>query len=81
MDSFPSSFIKNQAYRAMGAIVYVYMMIEPRLYTVGFYAPNGCWHSDSDWRDKEDAAKRVHWLNGGRQVARRFEKQDLQNKV
>lgn len=34
------------------------------LYTVGFYDPNGKFHTDSDWNSKEDAAKRVSFLNG-----------------
>lgn len=34
------------------------------LYTVGFYEPNGKWHPDSDHSDREEAAKRVAWLNG-----------------
>ena len=37
------------------------------LYTVGFYGPNGDWNSDSDHEDKEMAARRVHWLNGGKE--------------
>jgi hypothetical protein len=35
------------------------------LYTVGFYSPNGVWYSDSDYINQEEAAQRVHWLNGG----------------
>lgn len=36
-----------------------------RLYTVGYEDQNGDWHTDSDHNDKEEAAKRVHYLNGG----------------
>lgn len=46
--------------------MYVYVQSEPGLWTVGFYDPDGKWHSDSDWDIKEGAAERVHWLNGGR---------------
>ena len=35
------------------------------LWTVGFYKPDGTWMSESDYEKKEDAAKRVAWLNGG----------------
>lgn len=45
--------------------MYVYIQSEPGLYTVGFYDPNGKWHSDSDHDNKVDAADRVHYLNGG----------------
>jgi len=46
---------------------WVYLESEPRLWTVGFYDPNGEWHPESDHSDREEAAKRVHYLNGGRQ--------------
>lgn len=45
---------------------YVYIVSEPGLYTVGFYGPNGEWHPESDWGNREDAAKRVRFLNGGK---------------
>jgi hypothetical protein len=44
--------------------MYVYIRSEPNLYTVGFYDPEGKWHPDSDWSDREDAAYRVSRLNG-----------------
>lgn len=45
---------------------YVYIRSEPGLWTVGFYAPDGKWHPESDHHDREEAAKRVHYLNGGK---------------
>lgn len=45
---------------------WVYIKSEPRLWTVGFYDPNGERHPDSDHTDFEEAAKRVHYLNGGK---------------
>jgi hypothetical protein len=45
--------------------MYVYKRTERNLYTVGFYSPDGQWYSESDWEFKEDAARRVRWLNGG----------------
>ncbi len=44
--------------------MYVYIRSEPMLWTVGFYDPDGKWHSDSDYNDREQAAERVAWLNG-----------------
>jgi len=35
------------------------------LYTVGHEGPGGQWESESDHKDREEAAKRVHYLNGG----------------
>lgn len=46
-------------------ISWVYIRSESYLWTVGFYDPKGEWQSESDWDNKEDAAKRVHYLNGG----------------
>ena len=46
--------------------MYVYIKSEPGLYTVGFYSPDGKWHPESDYNDREEAAKRVHFLNGGK---------------
>lgn len=45
--------------------MYVYIEIAPTYWTVGFYAPDGKWHPESDHASKESAAARVHWLNGG----------------
>lgn len=45
--------------------MYVYIKSESNLWTVGFYDPQGNWHPESDWGYKEDAQKRVHYLNGG----------------
>ena len=36
-----------------------------RTYTVGFYNPDGKWHSDSDHDSKADAGLRCNFLNGG----------------
>lgn len=44
---------------------WVYMQTEPGLWTVGWYGPNGTWHPDTDHGDREEAAQRVHYLNGG----------------
>ncbi len=45
---------------------YVYIKSEPNLWTVGFYDPQGKWHSESDHSTIAEAAERVHYLNGGR---------------
>ena len=51
--------------------MYVYLTsIGPgrTFYTVGFYKPDETWESDSDHNEREDAAARVHWLNGGNPI-------------
>ncbi len=45
--------------------MYVYIKSEPTLWTVGFYTPEGEWITDSDHSVREEAAARVHYLNGG----------------
>ena len=45
--------------------MYVYVKSEPRLWTVGFYDPQGKWHAENDYESEDAAAERVHWLNGG----------------
>jgi len=46
-------------------VSWVYLNSEPGLWTVGFYAPDGKWHSESDHSVREEAAQRVAFLNGG----------------
>jgi len=45
--------------------MYVYLQSEPGLWTVGFYDPAGDWQPESDHAERESAAKRVRYLNGG----------------
>lgn len=45
---------------------YVYQRVSGEsFYTVGFFDPDGMWHTESDQDTREQAAERVHWLNGG----------------
>ena len=44
--------------------MYVYIRSEPQLWTVGFYTPSGEWVPESDYECRDDAAERLHWLNG-----------------
>lgn len=44
---------------------YVYEKIGPDHCTVGFYGPDGQWTAESDWGTQDEAARRVHYLNGG----------------
>ncbi len=46
-------------------VLWVYVKSESRLYTVGFYDPAGKWHPESDHSSDDEAAARVHYLNGG----------------
>jgi len=36
------------------------------LYTVGHYDPTGKFIPDSDYNSRDEAAQRVHYLNGGK---------------
>ena len=45
--------------------MYVYKRTEASLWTVGFYSPGGEWVPESDHSSREEAAERVHYLNGG----------------
>lgn len=51
--------------------MYVYITSEPGLRTVGFYDPSGKWHPEKDVNTDEQAAERVHWLNGGNKTVQR----------
>jgi hypothetical protein len=44
---------------------YIYIKSEPALYTVGFYRSDGSWEPESDFHSSAEAARRVHYLNGG----------------
>lgn len=55
--------------------MYVYIKSEPQLWTTGFYAPDGKWQPDEDFDQKEEAAKRVAWLNGSQQQGRDYYEQ------
>lgn len=46
--------------------MYVYIQSEPGLWTVGFYDPSGEFQPEGDYENKEEAARRVHYLNGGK---------------
>lgn len=47
---------------------WVYKRTEPGLWTVGFYTPSDEWEAESDHTSRDDAAARVHFLNGGTPV-------------
>lgn len=47
---------------------WVYVESEYGLWTVGFFDPAGKWHADTDHGNKETAAERVHYLNGGKET-------------
>ena len=48
-------------------VTWVYRRSEPGLWTVGYYDPQGRWQAESDHSTPDAAARRVHYLNGGRQ--------------
>ena len=41
---------------------WVYIRSGPGLFTVGFYCPDGNWHTDSDHDSKEEARQRAHYF-------------------
>lgn len=45
-------------------MMWVYQRTEPLLFTVGFYDPEGKWHTDSDHDTQSETAERVAFLNG-----------------
>lgn len=49
---------------------WVYVRSEPNLFTVGFYALDDKWHSDSDHDTKESAAEKVNFLNGNCEITK-----------
>lgn len=46
--------------------MWVYIVSEPGLYTVGFYRPDGTWEPIEDFDSRAEAAERVRYLNGGK---------------
>lgn len=44
---------------------YVYIKFQNGCYTVGFFKPDGQFYSESDHASMDQAAARVHYLNGG----------------
>ncbi len=46
--------------------IYLDLMKDDGCYTVGYYNPDGHFQPESDHDTREDAAKRVHYLNGGK---------------
>ena len=43
---------------------WLYQRAGRRCWAVGYFDPAGQWQSESDHPNPEDAASRVHWLNG-----------------
>lgn len=46
-------------------MAYVYLHTENDRFTVGFHRPDGEFFAESDHQTRDDAARRVHYLNGG----------------
>lgn len=45
--------------------MYVFIRTASDQWESGFYDPEGAWYAESEHDTKEDAAWRVHFLNGG----------------
>ena len=61
--------------------MWVYINSEPGLWTVGFYSPDGKWHTDADYGDRDKARERVAWLNGGSPIPRSISPEDFDRLV
>jgi hypothetical protein len=46
-------------------VTWIYKKTEPRLWTVGYYTPNGEWYPTADYGTEKEAVEQVHYLNGG----------------
>lgn len=51
--------------------MWIYKKTDTKMWTVGYYKPDGDWRPESDHNKKVCAAKRVSFLNGGRSFIRR----------
>lgn len=49
----------------MFKVTWVYIQSENNVWTTGFYYPNGHFMPEGDYSSPDEAAKRVHYLNGG----------------
>lgn len=49
-------------------IMWVYREVQG-VWIVGFWSPDKEWHTESTHLSKEQAAARVHWLNGGNGIS------------
>ena len=49
--------------------MYVYKKSDELRWAVGYYGPDGKWEPESSYTQKQWAAERVHYLNGGCQGA------------
>lgn len=46
-------------------IMWVYKQLDYEQWAVGYWSPEKEWFQDAIYSTKEEAAERVHWLNGG----------------
>lgn len=45
--------------------MWVFQEFDDDCFTVGYFKPNGEWVACSDHKSPEEAAERIHYLNGG----------------
>lgn len=45
--------------------MYIYKKTGKQVFTVGYYDPGGKFVTETVHTEKDDAAKRIHYLNGG----------------
>lgn len=55
----------DEGFSPEGSFMWIYRETESGLFTVGYFAPDRSWNTDSDWGSRDEAARRVNFLNGG----------------
>jgi hypothetical protein len=71
MENWPGVKAEGEETITRGVTIWVYVQSRcpgERLWTVGFYGLDGKWEPESDHDSAEEAAKRVHYLNGGKEA-------------
>lgn len=48
-----------------GFLMWVYRENQEGLWEVGYFMPDRTWFAESSYINRDEAAARVHWLNGG----------------
>ena len=67
-DAFHPSdwFVRDDTPGDEGDVMWVYRRTtDGSRWRVGYWNPKGEWFEDSIYEDRDEAAQRVHWLNGG----------------
>ena len=59
-------FVRDDTPSSEEGVMWVYRRTtDGNRWRVGYWNPKGEWFEDSSYEDRDEAAQRVHWLNGG----------------